>query len=57
MDDYCSAEEGCVAGATTDCDDEEATTYPGADEICDDVDNDCDDDIDDEDEEVDEAGT
>ncbi len=26
-----------------DCDDEVSTTYPGADEVCDDVDNDCDD--------------
>ena len=29
-----------------DCDDDDATTYPGADELCDGVDNDCDDEVD-----------
>ncbi len=36
--------DGIFAG--NDCDDEDATTYPGADELCDGVDNDCDDEID-----------
>jgi len=41
----CDAPSGTVADAT-DCDDTDATTYPGADELCDDISNDCDADID-----------
>jgi len=37
----CYGDSGQVADSS-DCDDAEATTYPGADEYCDDVDNDCD---------------
>ena len=37
----CSAPEGMVADST-DCDDSEATTNPGAPELCDGIDNDCD---------------
>ena len=37
----CTAPEGWVEDAT-DCHDGEATAYPGATEICDDLDNDCD---------------
>ncbi len=39
--DACEAPDGYVA-TSTDCDDLDAATYPGATEICDDVDNDCD---------------
>ncbi len=42
----CDTPEDHVADAT-DCDDSEATTYPGAVEICDAVDNDCDGETDD----------
>jgi len=37
------AEEGC--GTPLDCNDEDATIYPWATELCDDKDNDCDDDL------------
>ncbi len=37
----CELEEG-LSEDGTDCDDTDATTFPGADEICDDKDNDCD---------------
>ncbi len=37
----CNAAEGHVAD-NTDCDDQDPATYPGADEICDEVDNNCD---------------
>ena len=37
----CTAPDGGVAD-DTDCDDGDATIYPGADELCDDLDNDCD---------------
>ena len=37
----CEAPTDYVSDAT-DCDDDEATTSPGADEVCDEVDNDCD---------------
>jgi hypothetical protein len=47
----CDAPTGYVADAT-DCDDTEATTYPGADEYCDGHDDDCDGDTD-EDQSVD----
>ena len=42
---YCDAPTGYVAD-NTDCDDSEATTYPGADEYCDGHDDDCDGDVD-----------
>ncbi len=41
----CEAPDGYVA-APGDCDDDNASVFPGADEYCDDVDNDCDDEID-----------
>ncbi len=44
----CNAPSGYVAD-DTDCDDNEPTTYPGADEYCDGVDNDCDTVIDEDD--------
>jgi hypothetical protein len=44
----CYAPTGYVADAT-DCDDTEATTYPGADEYCDGHDDDCDGDTDEDD--------
>jgi hypothetical protein len=44
----CYQPTGYVAD-DTDCDDSEATTYPGATEYCDGVDNDCDTDIDEDD--------
>ena len=47
MLEACEAPEGYVPFAN-DCDDEDATTYPGAVEQCDDVDNDCDELIDEE---------
>jgi len=37
----CTQPSGWVAD-NTDCDDDDDTVYPGADELCDDVDNDCD---------------
>ncbi len=43
----CDAPEDAVTD-DTDCDDEDATAYPGGTEICDGVDNDCDGDIDDD---------
>jgi hypothetical protein len=43
--DACTQPTGYVADAT-DCDDADATAYPGADEICDGADNDCDGDVD-----------
>ena len=42
----CEDEEGYVADAT-DCDDDDSSTYPGAEELCDEVDNDCNDLVDD----------
>ena len=39
--DACDAPDGYVA-SNTDCDDDDDTTYPGADEYCDERDNDCD---------------
>ena len=44
----CSAPSGHVTDSS-DCDDAEATAYPGADEICDGLDNDCDGLVDDDD--------
>ncbi|MDP6947314.1 MAG: MopE-related protein, partial [Myxococcota bacterium] len=44
--DACTQPSGHVDN-DEDCDDEEATTYPGATEQCDGLDNDCDDEIDD----------
>ena len=44
----CDAPTGYVTDAT-DCDDAEASAYPGADEVCDDVDNDCDGTVDNDD--------
>jgi hypothetical protein len=41
----CDGDGGLVADAT-DCDDGSSSTFPGAEELCDDVDNDCDDEID-----------
>ncbi len=41
----CAAPPDHIADGT-DCDDDEATTHPGADEVCDDEDDDCDGDID-----------
>ncbi|MCB9780582.1 MAG: hypothetical protein H6742_18590 [Alphaproteobacteria bacterium] len=41
----CEAPDGYVADAT-DCDDAVATTFPGADETCNDVDDDCDTEVD-----------
>jgi len=38
--------DGDGVEASDDCDDEDASVYPGADEACDEVDNDCDGDID-----------
>ena len=43
--EVCEAEEGLVENAE-DCNDGNATIYPGAEELCDDLDNDCDTDID-----------
>jgi hypothetical protein len=43
--DECDPPTGYVADAT-DCDDESAVSWPGAEEICDEQDNDCDGDID-----------
>ncbi|MFT5684390.1 MAG: hypothetical protein ACI8RZ_005331 [Myxococcota bacterium] len=42
--DDCEAPTGTVTDAT-DCDDDDAATNPGAEEVCDDVDNDCDGDL------------
>jgi len=42
---YCSAPEGYVSNSL-DCDDQNATVFPDADEYCDGLDNDCDDQID-----------
>ncbi|MEL6346166.1 MAG: MopE-related protein [Myxococcota bacterium] len=44
----CSQPTGYLADRT-DCDDAAATTFPGADEFCDDVDNDCDETVDEDD--------
>ena len=49
--DETTATEGCdpISGYVTDsddCDDTDATAYPGAEEVCDEVDNDCDGDTD-----------
>ena len=41
----CEAPEGYIAD-NTDCNDVEATAYPGATEVCDELDNDCDTDVD-----------
>ena len=41
----CDPDAGWVADST-DCDDDAAETFPGAEEICDEADNDCDDEID-----------
>jgi len=41
----CSAPPGFVANSD-DCDDLDATSHPGASEVCDDADNDCDNDVD-----------
>ena len=41
----CTAPDGYVADSG-DCDEEHATVYPGADEVCDGLDNDCDDVVD-----------
>ena len=43
----CTAPSGFVA-TDGDCDDEDATAYPGADEVCDGVDNDCSGEVDDD---------
>ncbi len=43
--DACEAPSGYAADSS-DCDDLEPTTHPGADELCDSVDNDCDGDVD-----------
>ena len=40
-DSYCERPEG-YSDVGDDCDDTQATIYPGADDICDDLDNDCD---------------
>lgn len=48
----CEQPEGFVAD-NTDCDDLEATAFPGGDEVCDDLDNDCDGLLDDADDDVD----
>jgi parallel beta-helix repeat protein len=40
-DEACAPSSGWIAD-DTDCDDDDASAYPGADEICDGVDNDCD---------------
>ena len=45
--DACEAPSGYVA-QSTDCDDADATAYPGADELCDGADNDCDAQVDEE---------
>ena len=44
----CAESSGWVSD-DTDCDDTDASTYPGADEFCDDLDNDCDEEIDESD--------
>ena len=38
--------DGDGVSAATDCDDDDASRYPGAEEVCDGIDQDCDDDID-----------
>ena len=43
----CTVPDGFV-NTGTDCNDTDANSYPGAEEICDGIDNDCDDDIDEE---------
>ena len=43
----CSPVEGFVSN-DLDCDDEDASVYPDAEELCDEIDNDCDDEIDEE---------
>ena len=45
IDEACEQPLGFVED-DTDCDDSAATTYPGADELCDDADQDCDGDVD-----------